>query len=158
MAHGAIQRLLCVRHDRQPEHPHISRGSHMAVDPCMGPGQESTFDVVIIGAGFAGIYMLHRIREMGFTARVFETGDGVGGTWYWNRYPGARCDVESVEYSYGFSKEIEQEWEWSELMAPQPEIEDYLNYVVDKLQLRPNIQLSTRVSRLTFAEDTSEWI
>ena len=70
------------------------------------------FDVVIVGAGFAGLYMLHRLREAGFTARVFEAGDGVGGTWYWNRYPGARCDIESVDYSYSFSPELEQAWEW----------------------------------------------
>ena len=72
------------------------------------------FDAVIVGAGFGGMYMLHRLRDKGFTARVFEAGSGVGGTWYWNRYPGARCDVESVQYSYQFSPELEQEWEWTE--------------------------------------------
>src|SRR6266540_5276708 len=80
------------------------------------------FDVIVVGAGFAGLYMLHRLREMGFSVRVLETGSGVGGTWYWNRYPGARCDVESVEYSYSFSPEIEQEWDWTEAMPAQPEI------------------------------------
>ncbi len=79
-------------------------------------------DVVIVGAGFAGMYMLHRLRGLGFSARVFEQGSDVGGTWYWNRYPGARCDVESMQYSYSFSDELQQEWDWSERYAPQPEI------------------------------------
>ena len=80
------------------------------------------YDVVVVGAGFAGMYMLHRLRELGLSVRVFEAGSGVGGTWYWNRYPGARCDVESVEYSYSFSDELQQEWEWTERYPAQPEI------------------------------------
>src|SRR5205085_1067691 len=82
------------------------------------------FDVVIVGAGFAGMYMLHRVRGLGLTARVLEAGDGVGGTWYWNRYPGARCDVESMQYSYQFSDELQQDWEWTERYATQPNIPD----------------------------------
>ena len=82
----------------------------------------AVFDAVVVGAGFAGMYMLHRLRGLGFTARVFEAGGGVGGTWYWNRYPGARCDVESMQYSFSFSEELDQEWSWSEKYAPQPEI------------------------------------
>ena len=85
----------------------------------------ATYDVMVIGAGFAGLYMLHKLRELGFRAHVVEMGDGVGGTWFWNRYPGARVDVQSIEYSYSFSKEIEQEWEWTELMPAQPEIEAF---------------------------------
>src|SRR5262245_30629560 len=85
------------------------------------------YDVVIVGAGFAGMYMLHRVRGLGFTARLFEAGSGVGGTWYWNRYPGARCDVESMEYSYQFSDELQQEWDWTERYATQPEILAYAN-------------------------------
>jgi cation diffusion facilitator CzcD-associated flavoprotein CzcO len=93
------------------------------------------FDAVIVGAGFAGLYMLHRLRGLGFTARVFEAGSGVGGTWYWNRYPGARCDVESVQYSYQFSDELQQDWEWSERYAAQPELllfdEDAGHWVIE---------------------------
>ena len=101
---------------------------------------------MIVGAGFAGLYMLHRLRGMGFTARVFEAGSGVGGTWYWNRYPGARCDVESMEYSYQFSDELQQEWEWSERYAAQPEILRYANHVADRFDLRRDIQFNTRVT------------
>ena len=78
------------------------------------PAENGTFDAVVVGAGFAGLYMLHRLRELGFRARTYEAGDGVGGTWYWNRYPGARCDVESLQYSFSFSEELDQEWNWSE--------------------------------------------
>ncbi|MFM7047880.1 MAG: NAD(P)-binding protein, partial [Actinomycetota bacterium] len=84
-------------------------------------GAPTRVDVVIVGAGFAGMYMLHRIRSAGFSAQVFERGSGVGGTWYWNRYPGARCDVPSLDYSYQFSDDLQQEWEWSEKYATQPE-------------------------------------
>ena len=90
------------------------------------------FDAVIVGAGFAGLYMLHRLRSQGFTAQVFEAGSGVGGTWFWNRYPGARCDVNSLEYSYSFSDSLQQEWGWSERFATQPEILAYANHVADR--------------------------
>ena len=86
------------------------------------PDSESAYDAVVVGAGFAGLYMLHRLRGLGLSVRVFEAGCGIGGTWYWNRYPGARCDVESMEYSYQFSDELQQEWEWSERYASQAEI------------------------------------
>src|SRR5271157_3312341 len=85
----------------------------------------AVFDAVVVGAGFAGMYMLHRLRGLGLSARVFEAGNGVGGTWYWNRYPGARCDVESMQYSFSFLPELEQEWHWSELFSAQPEILSY---------------------------------
>src|SRR5262249_11320017 len=90
------------------------------------------FDAVVVGAGFAGMYMLHRLRELGLSARVFEAASDVGGTWWWNRYPGARCDVESLDYSYSFSKELEQEWRWSERYSPQPEILKYASHVADR--------------------------
>ena len=115
------------------------------------------FDVIIIGAGFAGMYMLHRMREMGLKSIVFEAGDGVGGTWYWNRYPGARCDVESVQYSYQFDKELEQEWTWSEKYSPQPEILKYANHVADRFKLRKDIRFSTRITSSNYDEKKAEW-
>ena len=117
-----------------------------------------SFDAVIIGAGFAGMYMLHCLRGLGLSVRVYETGGGVGGTWYWNRYPGARCDVESMQYSYSFSEELDQEWSWSEKYSPQPEILAYANHVADKFDLRQNIFFNTRVTETTFDEIAKHWI
>ena len=97
---------------------------------------DATCDAVVIGAGFAGMYMLYRLRELGLSTRVYEAGNGVGGTWYWNRYPGARCDVESMQYSYSFSEELDQNWSWSEKYSPQSEILDYANHVADHFDLR----------------------
>ena len=114
-------------------------------------------DVVVVGAGFAGLYMLHKTRSQGLVVQVYEAGDGVGGTWYWNRYPGARCDVESMEYSYGFDEDLQQEWEWKEKYAPQAEILDYANHVADRFDLRRDIQLSTRVTRAAFDESAQRW-
>ena len=114
-------------------------------------------DAVVVGAGFAGLYMLHKLREQGRRARVFEAGSGVGGTWFWNRYPGARCDVESMDYSYSFSEELQQEWCWSERFPSQPEIQRYLNHVADRFDLRRDIQLDTRVVAATFDETTLRW-
>jgi hypothetical protein len=115
-------------------------------------------DIVIIGAGFAGLYALYRFREvLGLEARVFEKGDGVGGTWFWNRYPGARCDSLSFVYSYSFSSELEHEWTWSSKYPEQPEILAYLNHVADRFDLRRDIQLSTRVVSATFDEASSKW-
>ena len=115
------------------------------------------FDAVIVGAGFAGLYMLHRLRGLGLTAQVYEAGKGVGGTWYWNRYPGARCDVESMDYSYSFSEELQQEWRWTERYAAQPEILKYANHVADRFDLRKDIQFQTRVTRAAFDEATGRW-
>jgi cyclohexanone monooxygenase len=116
------------------------------------------FDVVVIGAGFSGLYALHKLRDdLGLRVRVFEAGDGVGGTWYWNRYPGARCDSESYYYCYSFSPELAQEWEWSGRYPEQPEIERYLNHVADRFDLRRDIQLSTRVTSATFDESANGW-
>jgi cation diffusion facilitator CzcD-associated flavoprotein CzcO len=116
------------------------------------------YDVIVVGAGFAGLYALYHLRELGFSVRVLETGDGVGGTWYWNRYPGARCDVQSLEYSYSFSKELQEEWEWTEVMPAQEEVERYLNHVADRFDLRRDIQLSTRVTAATFDESANRWV
>jgi cyclohexanone monooxygenase len=114
-------------------------------------------DAVIVGAGFAGLYMLYRLRGLGLSAHVFEAGDGVGGTWYWNRYPGARCDVESLDYSYSFSDELQQEWHWTERYASQPEILRYINHVADRFDLRRDVTLSTRVTAATFDEAAGRW-
>src|SRR5215212_739210 len=115
------------------------------------------YDVVVVGAGFAGMYMLHKLRGLGLSVRVYEQGGDVGGTWYWNRYPGARCDVESMQYSYSFSEELQQEWDWSERYAPQPEILKYANHVADRFGLRPDIQFNTTVERAEFDERTNLW-
>src|SRR5258706_1998806 len=115
------------------------------------------YDVVIVGAGFSGLYALHRLRALGFSTRVYEAGDGVGGTWFWNRYPGARVDIESMEYSYSFSPELADEWEWSERYASQPELLRYLNHVADRFDLRPDIQLNTRVTAARFDEASMRW-
>jgi cyclohexanone monooxygenase len=121
------------------------------------PGLPAEIDVVIVGAGFGGMYMLHRLRGLGMSAVVFDVAAGVGGTWYWNRYPGARCDVESMQYSYSFSEELQQEWEWSEVFAGQPEILRYANYVADKLDLRRDMRFETRVTEAVFNEASGRW-
>ncbi len=118
---------------------------------------ERSVDAVVVGAGFAGLYMLHRLRGLGLSTRVFEAGDGVGGTWYWNRYPGARCDVESMDYSYSFSDELQQEWKWSERYSAQPEILAYINHVADRFDLRRDVQLATRVTSAVFDDASGRW-
>jgi cyclohexanone monooxygenase len=115
------------------------------------------FDVVVVGGGLGGLYALHRLRALGFTVRVFEAGSGVGGTWFWNRYPGARCDVESMEYSYSFSDDLQQEWAWPERYGTQPEILRYINHVADRFDLRRDIQLNTRVTSALFDPATDRW-
>jgi len=120
--------------------------------------KEAAFDAVIVGAGFAGLYILHRLRRLGLSSRVYEAGSGVGGTWYWNRYPGARCDVESVEYSYSFSDELEKEWQWTERYSSQPEILRYRNHVADRFDLKRDIQFETRVTATVFDEIAKRWI
>jgi cyclohexanone monooxygenase len=131
-----------------------------ALQPLPGNSRAATavsYDVIVVGAGFAGMYMLHRLRGLGLGARVYEQGGDVGGTWYWNRYPGARCDVESMQYSYSFSDELQQQWDWSERYAPQPEILRYANHVADRFDLRRDIQLDTRVVSATFDENANRW-
>ena len=124
-----------------------------------GSGETSIpdFDAIIIGAGLSGLYQLYRLREQGLRVRVFEAGTDVGGTWYWNRYPGARFDSESYSYGYSFSKELLQEWEWSEHFAGQPETLRYINYVADKFDLRRDIQFCSRVTAAVYDEDTRSW-
>ena len=122
------------------------------------PTNSPHYDVVIVGAGFAGLYMLHRLRGAGFKTHVFERASDVGGTWYWNRYPGARCDVESMQYAYSFSPELEQEWEWTERYATQPEILRYVNHVASRFDLRRDIQFNTRVAAAIFDETDSRWM
>ncbi len=121
-------------------------------------GQDAHFDALVIGAGFSGLYMLHRLRQLGVRARVLERAENVGGTWLFNRYPGARCDIESIEYSYSFSDEIQRDWVWTESMPAQPEIEAYLNFVADRLELRRDIQFHTEVVAMTFDEDAASWV
>lgn len=121
-------------------------------------GAPRPFDVVVIGAGFSGMYALHRLRQRGRRVVCLEAGDGVGGTWYWNRYPGARVDIESMQYSYSFDEDLQQEWSWTEHFSPQPEIEAYANHVADRFGLREDIRFNTLVDQLTFDEATDEWL
>ncbi|HCO89766.1 MAG TPA: cyclohexanone monooxygenase [Alphaproteobacteria bacterium] len=123
----------------------------------MASQEQQKYDVVIVGAGMAGMYMLHKLRGQGMRAIVIEAGSDVGGTWYWNRYPGCRCDVPSVEYSFSFSKELEQEWNWTEIMAAQPEILEYVNHVADRFDLRRDMVFNSRVSAASFDEDAKHW-
>ena len=123
-----------------------------------GPmGETPRYDVIVIGAGVTGLYSLYRLRECGFSVRSFEDGDGVGGTWYWNRYPGARFDSESYTYGYSFSEELLQEWDWKELYSGQPENERYLNYVADKFDLRRHIEFNARIASAAYNEDENLW-
>jgi cation diffusion facilitator CzcD-associated flavoprotein CzcO len=115
------------------------------------------YDAIIIGAGMSGLYQLYRLRELGMRVRVFETGTGVGGTWYWNRYPGARFDSESYSYSYSFSRQLLDEWNWSEHFAGQPETERYINHVADKFDLRRDIRFRSRVTAAHWQEATRSW-
>jgi cyclohexanone monooxygenase len=114
-------------------------------------------DVLIVGAGFAGMYAVHRFRELGLSVKALEAGSDVGGTWYWNRYPGARCDVPSLEYSYGFSRELEQEWDWPEVFSAQEDILRYANYVADRLDLRRDMQFNTRIANIEWQDATQRW-
>jgi cation diffusion facilitator CzcD-associated flavoprotein CzcO len=122
------------------------------------PGQTDHFDAVVVGAGFSGLYQLICLRDrLGLSVRVLEAGDGVGGTWYWNRYPGARCDSESHAYCYSFSEELMREWEWSERYPEQPEIMRYLNHVADRFDLKRDIQFNTRVTAAQYDKATNRW-
>ena len=123
----------------------------------MSDSPQKVHDVIVMGAGIAGMYQLHTLRQQGFDVKVFETGTNVGGTWYWNNYPGCRFDSESYTYHYSFNDEILQEWTWSERFAPQPETKRYLNFVADKLDLRKDIQFNSRVAKSTYDEDNKQW-
>jgi len=116
-----------------------------------------SLDVVVVGAGFAGMYAIWKLRQSGLRFRVIEAGTDVGGTWYWNRYPGARCDITSMEYSYSFSEALQQEWEWTEIMAAQPEILAYANHVADRFGLRAHIDFDTRVTSAHYLEESKLW-
>ena len=116
-----------------------------------------TFDAIIVGGGISGMYQLYRLRELGMNVRVFEAGSDVGGTWYWNRYPGARFDSESWSYGYSFSKELLEEWEWTEHFSPQPDTLRYLNYVADKFDLRREMRFNSRVSGAQFDDTNTLW-
>ncbi len=139
-------------------------GNHPAGGPVLRPnllrvssaGQKQV-DVVVVGAGFGGLYALHKLRSQGLSVRVFEAAPDVGGTWYFNRYPGARCDVESVDYCYSFSDDLQQKWTWTEKYATQPEILRYINWVADELDLRSGITFNTRVTSAVLDEDTLRW-
>jgi cyclohexanone monooxygenase len=117
----------------------------------------SRYDVIVVGAGFGGMYALHQLRKLGYRVRVLEAADGVGGTWYWNRYPGARCDVESLEYSYSFDDQLQQDWEWPERFSAQPDIEKYANHVADRYDLRKDIEFNTRIESAEFDNDSALW-
>jgi cyclohexanone monooxygenase len=119
--------------------------------------ESNSVDAVIVGAGLSGLYQLYRLRESGLDARVIEAGSGVGGTWFWNRYPGARCDVESMAYSYSFSPELEQEWTWTEKYPTQPEILRYIEHVADRFDLRRDVTLDTRVTDAAYSDVTRRW-
>ena len=115
------------------------------------------YDVAIVGAGFAGLYLLHRCRQLGLSARIWEAGTGVGGTWYWNRYPGARCDIESMQYSYQFDDDLQQTWNWSERYSPQPEILRYAEHVAERFNLLDDIDFERRVATAHYDEATAMW-
>ena len=121
------------------------------------PADTRQLDVAVVGGGLGGLYAIHRLRGMGLRVRAYEAGSGVGGTWFWNRYPGARCDVESLEYSYSFSDELQQEWKWPERYGNQPEILQYINHVADRFDLRRDVQLNTRIVSALFDRKTGLW-
>src|SRR5690349_23679501 len=145
--------MIATRHGRADA---LANAARPAKDRGMSSSHPSV-DAVVVGAGFGGLYALHCLRQMGFSALCFEAGREVGGTWYWHRYPGARCDVESMQYSYSFSPELEQEWTWTELFASQPEILRYARHVADRFDLRRDIRFDTRVTEATFNEATGRW-
>src|SRR5215213_7187981 len=122
-----------------------------------GIGGTDQMDVIVVGAGFAGLYALYKLRAIGLRVQVLEAGKDIGGTWFWNRYPGARCDVESLEYSYSFSDELQQEWYWPERFAAQPDILRYINHVADRLDLRRDILTETRVTSAVFDKKADLW-
>ena len=120
-------------------------------------GRTREVDAVVVGAGLSGLYMLHRLRSLGLSVQAFDGNEGVGGTWYANRYPGARVDVKSLDYAYSFDPDLEQEWEWTEKYPAQEELLRYIDHVADRFGLRPHIRLRTRVTEAEFDEDAERW-
>jgi cyclohexanone monooxygenase len=133
-------------------------GAEIEMVAMQAESSDGSVDVAIVGAGFSGLYMLQRVRGLGLSARVFDSASDVGGTWYWNRYPGARCDVESLEYAYSFLPELETEWRWTERFATQPEILAYIRHVADRLDLRRDISFNTRVKAGAWDEQANRWM
>jgi hypothetical protein len=154
---GTTAEPLAVRSSRCPGVRGSGRMTPRTSGGRGGPGMSEQFDVIVVGAGFAGLYAIHTLRQDGFTVRAFETGDGVGGTWYWNRHPGARGDVESIDYQYSFSRELIEQWQWSERYPAQAEILRYLNHVADRFDLRRDIQLGTTVTATEWDEQVGRW-
>src|SRR6516165_434765 len=146
---GASSRSSYRKHGGRPRSM-----ADVAVSPTREPGP---LDAVVIGAGFAGLYMLYRLREQGFSVHGYEQGDGVGGTWYWNRYPGARCDSEIMYYSFSFMPDLEQEWPLEERYPGQPEILRYLEHVADRLDLRKDFTFGARVTAIEYDEAANLW-
>jgi cation diffusion facilitator CzcD-associated flavoprotein CzcO len=140
-----------------PDQRAFTNGLRFVTVAVMDRAAVTQVDAVVVGAGFAGLYALHKLRSQGLSVRVFDAAPEVGGTWYFNRYPGARCDVESVDYCYSFSDELQQQWNWSEKYATQAEILDYLNWVADKLDLRRDITFSTRVLSVILDGQALRW-
>ena len=136
----------------------IARHTDTADAAKIGRNVPTRVDVVIVGAGFAGLYAQYKIRELGLSAFGFETASEIGGTWYWNRYPGARCDVESLDYSYSFSPDVLHEWKWRERFATQPEILQYANFVADKYDLRRDYAFETKVIAADFDKAANQWV
>ena len=133
-------------------------GQQTPVGATATDGEARYFDAIVIGAGITGLYQLYRLRQLGLAVRIFEDGSGVGGTWYWNRYPGARFDSESYTYGYSFSEELLQEWDWKEHYSSQPENERYLNYVADKFGLRRDIEFNARIASAVYDEGENLWL
>ena len=123
----------------------------------MSSDNSREYDAIVVGAGFAGMYLVHRLRKLGFSVHCFEAGSDVGGTWYWNRYPGARCDVPSLEYSYQFDEQLQQDWEWPERYSAQPEILAYAQHVADRFDLRRAITFDTKVTSAHYDEAAQTW-
>lgn len=136
----------------------ITQRTCSVIDPMTVKDSQPDYDVAIVGAGFSGMYLLHRCRQLGLTARIWEAGGGVGGTWYWNRYPGARCDVESMQYCYQFDETLQQEWEWSERYSAQPEILRYAQHVANRFELLDGIDFNRRVETAQFDESANQWL
>src|SRR3954468_8125124 len=145
---------------REPDHSEVLPAMTSAIEtlsPSSASEADLKLDAVVLGAGVAGLYQLHQLREQGLRVRAYEAGDDVGGTWYWNRYPGARFDSEGYIYQYLFSEELYKDWSWSEKFPGQPEIERWMQYVANRLDLRRDIQFSTTIASARYDEAAKRW-